>query len=105
MPEFRNIILDWSGTLVDDFGPVLEATNATFKHYGKPGFSAAEFREKFYLPFPAFYKAYLPELDMADMDELYHTAFKTLQTGIALLPHSQEFLDYLRSRRMPTFLL
>ena len=54
MSEIRNVILDWSGTLVDDFGPVLEATNEIFKHYGKPAFSAEEFREKFYLPFPEF---------------------------------------------------
>ena len=62
MAEIRNVILDWSGTLVDDFNPVLEASNEIFKQYGKPAFTAEEFREKFYLPFPAFYKEYLPEL-------------------------------------------
>ena len=105
MAQIKNVILDWSGTLVDDFHPVLEATNEIFKHYGKPAFTAAEFREKFYLPFPEFYKEYLPESALPELDHHYHTAFKLLQTGIAPLPHSLDFLDYLTARGMPTFLL
>jgi phosphoglycolate phosphatase-like HAD superfamily hydrolase/ADP-ribose pyrophosphatase YjhB (NUDIX family) len=105
MLEIRNVILDWSGTLVDDFNPVLEATNEIFKHYGKPAFTAAEFREKFYLPFPEFYKEHLPELQLAELDHHYHSAFKILQTGISMLPHALDFLEYLLGRGMPTFLL
>jgi len=105
MPEIRNVILDWSGTLVDDFGPVLDATNEIFRHYGRPAFTAEDFREKFYLPFPEFYKEYLPESALPELDHHYRTAFKQLQTGIAPLPHSLDFLEYLREREMPTFLL
>jgi len=105
MSEICNVILDWSGTLVDDFNPVLEATNEIFKHYGKPTFTAEVFREKFYLPFTDFYKEYLPEMALPELDHHYHTAFKLLQTGIEPLPHSLELLDYLRERQMPTFLL
>ena len=105
MAEIRNVILDWSGTLVDDFGPVLEATNEIFAHYGKAPWSEEEFREKFYLPFPKFYQEYLPEFVLAELDNQYHSSFKILQNGIALLPHAQEFLDYLRERGLPTFLL
>jgi phosphoglycolate phosphatase len=105
MAEIRNVILDWSGTLVDDFNPVLEATNEIFKHYGKPVFTVEEFREKFYLPFPEFYKEYLPESALPELDHHYHTAFKLLQTGIEPLPHSLDFLDYLQARGLPTFLL
>jgi phosphoglycolate phosphatase len=105
MAEIRNVILDWSGTLVDDFNPVLDATNEIFRHHGKPVFTSEDFREKFYLPFPEFYKEYLPELELPELDHHYHTAFKLLQTGIAPLPHSLDFLEYLRERGMPTFLL
>jgi phosphoglycolate phosphatase-like HAD superfamily hydrolase/8-oxo-dGTP pyrophosphatase MutT (NUDIX family) len=105
MAEIRNVILDWSGTLVDDFGPVLEASNEIFKMHGKPVFSEDDFREKFYLPFTDFYKQYLPELELAELDHHYHTAFKILQTTIAPLPFALEFLDYLAERGMPTFLL
>lgn len=105
MPEIRNVILDWSGTLADDFGPVLEATNEIFKLHGKAPWTAEEFREKFYLPFPKFYEEHLPEFVLAELDDQYHSSFKVLQNGIALLPHAQDFLDYLRERRLPTFLL
>jgi phosphoglycolate phosphatase-like HAD superfamily hydrolase/ADP-ribose pyrophosphatase YjhB (NUDIX family) len=105
MPDIRNVILDWSGTLVDDFNPVLEASNEIFRHYGRPAFTADEFREKFFLPFADFYRKHLPELPMAELDHHYHTAFKLLQTDIALLPHAREFLEYLRGRGLPTFLL
>ena len=105
MAEIRNVILDWSGTLVDDFGPVLEATNEIFRQYNKPVLSAEDFREKFYLPFTDFYREFLPELPLPELDHHYHTAFKLLQTGIAMLPHALDFLEYLRKREMPTFLL
>jgi phosphoglycolate phosphatase-like HAD superfamily hydrolase/ADP-ribose pyrophosphatase YjhB (NUDIX family) len=105
VPEIRHVILDWSGTLVDDFGPVLQATNEIFRHYGKPAWSAEEFREKFFLPFPKFYEEHLPEFVLAELDDRYHSSFHILQNGIAMLPHAQEFLDYLRKREIPTFLL
>jgi phosphoglycolate phosphatase-like HAD superfamily hydrolase/ADP-ribose pyrophosphatase YjhB (NUDIX family) len=105
MPEIHNVILDWSGTLVDDLGPVLEATNEIFRHYGKPAWTLEEFREKFYLPFPKFYEEHLPEFVLAELDDQYHSSFKILQNGIALLPHALEFLDYLQQRGLPTFLL
>ena len=105
MPEIRNVILDWSGTLVDDLGPVLAATNEIFEHYGKPAWTLDEFREKFYLPFPKFYEEHLPEFVLAELDDQYHSSFKVLQNGIALLPHAQDFLDYLSGRGLPTFLL
>jgi phosphoglycolate phosphatase-like HAD superfamily hydrolase/8-oxo-dGTP pyrophosphatase MutT (NUDIX family) len=105
MPEIKNVILDWSGTLVDDFNPVLEATNDIFRRYGKPAFTPDEFREKFYLPFPEFYKEYLPESALPELELHYKSSFQLLQSGIAPLPHSLEFLEYLRERQIPTFLL
>ncbi len=105
MPEIKNVILDWSGTLVDDFNPVFDATNEIFRHYGKPPFTVEEFREKFYLPFPAFYKEYLPESALPELDHHYHKAFNSMQTGISPLPHSLDFLEYLLERQIPTFLL
>ncbi len=101
----KNIILDWSGTLVDDFKPVLEATNEIFKQYGKPAMSESEFREKFFLPFPDFYKIYLPEATMVELEHHYHTSFKLLQENIALLPHALDFLNYCREKNLQLFIL
>jgi phosphoglycolate phosphatase-like HAD superfamily hydrolase/ADP-ribose pyrophosphatase YjhB (NUDIX family) len=105
MAVIKNIIFDWSGTLVDDFTPVLEATNGIFRQYGKAGFTAEEFREKFFLPFPEFYKKYLPEASMVQLDHYYHSAFRLLQEGIPVLPFARELLDYGRAEGMPMFLL
>lgn len=105
MSVIKNIILDWSGTIVDDFTPVLHATNEIFQHYGKPPMDADEFREKFCLPFTEFYKKYLPEASMEELDAHYHKSFKCLQTDIGMLPHAREFLDYCRGQGMPIFLL
>ncbi len=104
-PTIRNIILDWSGTLVNDFPPVLEATNEIFRQYGKPPMSAEEFREKFFLPFPEFYKLYLPEATMVQLDHYYHSAFKLLQENIPLLPYAREFLEYCSEQGYRLFLL
>jgi phosphoglycolate phosphatase-like HAD superfamily hydrolase/ADP-ribose pyrophosphatase YjhB (NUDIX family) len=105
MAVIKNIILDWSGTLVNDFPPVLEATNEIFRQYGKPAFTEAEFREKFFLPFPEFYKIHLPEATMVQLDHYYHSAFKLLQEGIPLLPHALEFLQFCQAQSLPIFLL
>ena len=105
MPVIKNIIFDWSGTLVDDFQPVLAASNEIFLQYGKPAFTAEEFREKFYLPFTDFYREYLPEASMVQLDHYYHSSFKLLQEGIPLLPHAMETLEYCKSRGMKIFLL
>ncbi|MDD5262551.1 MAG: HAD hydrolase-like protein [Methylacidiphilales bacterium] len=105
MPVLKNIIFDWSGTLADDFQPVLEATNEIFRQYGKPAFTPEDFREKFFLPFPDFYKKYLPEATMVQLDHYYHSSFKLLQEKIPLLPYARETLDYCRSLGMKIFLL
>jgi len=105
MAVIKNVILDWSGTLVDDFGPVLEATNEIFKQYGKPAMSEAEFRDKFFLPFPEFYRQYLPEATMVELDHHYHSTFKLLQARVELLPEARAFLEYCRQQGLALFLL
>ncbi len=105
MSVIKNVILDWSGTIVDDFNPVLAATNEIFQHYGKPPLSADDFREKFCLPFTEFYKKHLPEATMAELDAHYHRAFKLLQTDIEMLPHARDFLEFCHAQGIPLFLL
>lgn len=105
MAVIRNIILDWSGTLVDDFGPVLEATNEIIAQYGKAPMSAGEFRAKFKLPFTEFYAEHLPEISLPEIDHYYHTAFKLLDSQVEPLPHAREFLDWCQGQGLPLFLL
>ena len=49
---FDTIILDWSGTLVDDLDAVLEGTNEAFRQNDIPELSRDEFRREFDLPVP-----------------------------------------------------
>ncbi len=101
----RNVIFDWSGTLADDFRPVLEATNEIFRHYGLAAWTAAEFRERFYMPFPEFFREFLPQATLPEIDFHYHRAFRSLQEEIPLLPGAVEILEHCRSAGMKVFLL
>ncbi len=103
--QFKNIIFDWSGTLVDDLGPVLDATNQIFVHYGKPGWTREEFKEKFFLPFPKFYAKHLPEATMVELEHHYHRSFKCLEDNVSLLPYAREFLDFCKRENYRIFLL
>ncbi len=47
----RNIIFDWSGTLVDDLPAVLKASNFVLTQAGKAEMSLEQFRAEFSLPF------------------------------------------------------
>jgi phosphoglycolate phosphatase len=101
----RNIILDWSGTVVDDLKPVLEATNAIFRHFGRPEMPLDEFRREFRLPFPAFYSEHIPEATLEGLDELYERFFLGLQTKVDLLSGAGEFLEFCRRTKRRVFLL
>ena len=66
----RNVILDWSGTLVDDLPAVWEATNHCLRQAGKPGMTLADFRAEFCLPFTRFYQKHLPAVPIAQLEEV-----------------------------------
>ena len=91
----KNIIFDWSGTLVDDLPPVLAATNRIFAHHGREQMDREEFRQTFRLPFADFYAEVLPGVPMADLDELYHQFFVNAENEVTILPAAEEFLRVL----------
>ena len=64
----RNIIFDWSGTLVDDLPAVLKASNYVLAQAGKPEMSLAEFRAEFALPFTKFYDRHTPHVPMPQLE-------------------------------------
>ena len=47
----RNVIFDWSGTLVDDLQAVWQATNYVLARAERPEMSLEQFRAEF-VPFP-----------------------------------------------------
>ena len=101
----RNLIFDWSGTLVDDLTPVLTATNHVFGLHGKPLFDRETFREKFYLPYKGFYEEHLPGVALEGLEKIFRKVFRENHHTVSLLPGAKEILQYCHDNQLPTFLL
>ena len=76
MRVIRNIIFDWSGTLVDDLPAVLKASNFVLTQAGKPEMSLEKFRAEFQLPFTKFYDRHTPDVPMPQLESWFHASFK-----------------------------
>jgi phosphoglycolate phosphatase-like HAD superfamily hydrolase/ADP-ribose pyrophosphatase YjhB (NUDIX family) len=101
----RNIIFDWSGTLVDDLPAVLKASNFVLTQSGKSEMSLETFRAEFSLPFTKFYDRHTPEVPMPQLESWFHASFKQAQDSVVELPHAREFLEFCRAKKLRTFLL
>ena len=101
----RNIIFDWSGTLVDDLPAVLQATNFVLARAGKKEMSLEEFRAEFSLPFKKFYDRHTPDLPLPQLENWFHSEFKRAQSSVIELPHAREFLEFCRLQKIRMFLL
>jgi phosphoglycolate phosphatase len=101
----RNVLFDWSGTLVDDLPAVWEATNHVFRQAGLEALTLARFRAEFCLPFKKFYDRYTPDISMAQLEEWFHSAFRKAQHSVLEIPHAREFLSVCRQRGLRLFVL
>lgn len=102
---FRNLIFDWSGTLVDDLGPVIEATNFVLAKYGIGPMDREGFRRKFRLPYREFYEEILPGVALEELEEHFRPAFSGSTSKVFVLPHAREKLDWCRELGIRTFVL
>ena len=87
---FKNLIFDWSGTLVDDLGPTLEATNAVLQLHGKDTMNKEEFRRRFRLPYSEFYEEVLPGILLGELENHFRHAFANSTVPVTVLPHARE---------------
>jgi len=101
----RNIIFDWSGTLVDDLPAVWKASNFVLTQAGRPEMSLATFRAEFRLPFTTFYDEHTPGVPMPRLEGWFHESFRREQHSVCALPHAREFLEFCRAQQIRTFLL
>jgi phosphoglycolate phosphatase len=101
----RNIIFDWSGTLVDDLPAVWKATNYVLAQAQRPELSLDEFRAEFCLPFTLFYDKHIPHVPLPQLEDWFHTHFRQVQDSVCELPHARKFLEFCRARQLRTFLL
>jgi phosphoglycolate phosphatase len=102
---FDNMIFDWSGTLVDDLGPVIEATNAVLARYGVGTLDREGFRRKFRLPYREFYAEMLPDVPLAELEGHFRTAFAAALTPVTVLPHAREKLEWCAASGIRAFVL
>lgn len=101
----RNVIFDWSGTLVDDLPVVLAASNEVFRRAGVPEMSLDQFRAEFALPFRGFYDRHVPHVSLEQLEAWFHEAFRRAQDEVVALPHAREFLEFCRTHRLRTLVL
>lgn len=105
MSRLRNIIFDWSGTLVDDLPAVWQATNHVLGLAGRPEMTLDQFRAEFCLPFTIFYDRHVPHVELPKLEQWFHGRFREVQDSVCELPHAREFLEYCRACGFRTFLL
>lgn len=101
----RNIIFDWSGTLVDDLPAVWEASNYVLTQAGRTAMTLEQFRAEFCLPFTLFYDKHTPDVPMDRLESWFHSRFRQCQSSVCALPHARTFLEFAREHRLRTFLL
>jgi phosphoglycolate phosphatase len=101
----RNIIFDWSGTLVDDLPAVWSATNHVLLQSGLAEMTLEQFRAEFCLPFTKFYNRYTPHISIQQLELWFHARFKEVQHSVVELPHARSFLQFCRARGYRCFLL
>lgn len=105
MRVIRNIIFDWSGTLVDDLPAVWKATNYVLMKAERPELTLEQFRAEFCLPFTKFYDRHVPHITRPQLEVWFHSHFKEAQDSVVELPHAREFLQFCRRKGLRTFLL
>lgn len=101
----RNILFDWSGTLIDDLPAVWEATNHVFRQAQLEEFTLERFRAEFCLPFKKFYDRYTPHIPMAQLEEWFHSHFRQAQQSVVEIPHARAFLECCRQQKVRMFVL
>jgi phosphoglycolate phosphatase len=102
---FRNLIFDWSGTLVDDLGPVIEATNSVLGRYRIDPLDREGFRRRFRLPYREFYAELLPDVPLDELEAHFRPAFDAAESPVTVLPHAREKLEWCAQLGIRTFVL
>ncbi|MFE7585749.1 HAD family hydrolase [Streptomyces gardneri] len=72
----KHLVWDWNGTLLDDTGAVIGATNAAFAELGLEQITLERYRELYTVPVPKFYERLMGRLPTDEewtvMDGAFH---------------------------------
>ncbi|MFC1419261.1 HAD family hydrolase [Streptacidiphilus cavernicola] len=91
-----HIVWDWNGTLFDDIGAVVAASNAAFAEIDLSPLTVREYREQYRVPVVDFYQERLgrapsPE-EWLRMDASFHRHYEALRDGCGLTAGVEELL-------------
>lgn len=100
-----NWIFDWSGTLVDDMALVISATNHVMRVYDKPEWQRESFRISFRLPYEEFYAEHIPGVPLEEIETHFREGFAIATDAVPMLPHAEDFLNYLQQQGSRMFVL
>ena len=91
-----HIVWDWNGTLLDDLGLVVRATNKSLEGFTDKRFSVGTYRGMFRRPVRAFHEQFIgrqfSDVEWADIDVLYHAAYSALEGQTRLAPGAADAL-------------
>ncbi|MEU5215685.1 HAD hydrolase-like protein [Streptomyces sp. NPDC020807] len=92
----KHLVWDWNGTLLDDTGAVIGATNAAFAELGLASITLERYRELYTVPVPKFYERLLGRLPTDEewlvMDGAFHRHYWERAVGCGLTEGASELL-------------
>ncbi|MFD4139441.1 HAD family hydrolase [Streptomyces sp. NPDC058572] len=104
-----HLVWDWNGTLLDDIGAVISATNAAFAEIGLEPITLERYRELYCIPIPRFYERLMgrlpTEAEWAVMDEAFHRHYTEHRIGCGLTDGVEDLLrEWQRAGRSQSLL-
>lgn len=101
----HHLILDWSGTLVDDLPAVWRASNHCFEQAGVAAMPLEQFRAEFSLPYRPFYEKHVPHVPLPQLETWFQQSMHATREAVTELPHAREFLEWARACGLSLHLL
>ncbi|MFD2006431.1 HAD family hydrolase [Streptomyces narbonensis] len=92
----KHLVWDWNGTLLDDIGAVIGATNAAFAELGLDSITLEQYRELYTVPVPKFYERLMGRLptdaEWIVMDGAFHRHYWARAEACGLTAGAAELL-------------
>ena len=99
----RNIIFDWSGTLVDDLPAVWKATNYVLTQIRARGNEPGTISRGILPAVHQILRTLRAARSMPQLEVWFHGRFKQAQDSVVELPHAREFLEFCRQKGCALF--
>ena len=100
----KNIIFDWSGTLLNNFDQTYETTMEIFKKLGGKKISKEKYKVENVSPYMKFWNKYFPKLTKLEQDKLFSDTLKKSKSP-QLYPGVKKIIKDLSESDVKLFLL